>query len=372
METLSPLELKDFVEERKPSLLEKEKRTLQCCSTSPKSIAYKNLLGVSISYWIIFGAYLAVIGLQSSLNEEIGLASLSILYATFLLSGLYTSAVLQIFGTKITLVACYIVMLLYTLSNYYPNWYTLITGSVLFGLAFGPIWASLSIHVATVARQYASSINKNPAHFISLFIGINTMFYKLGYVPANIASSAILLLRSSRSDDGYTDNSTNGICNNTDASDISDESLYIILSVDVFFDLLAILILIVFVDHLGATARLDSVGKTLSLYVKKPFLATLKMFTEWKMLLVLPMMTFDGFVISFALGSFARFYVSDCIGVQWVGLTQMAFGVFSALSAVINGRLVKIVPQTHCVFLILGESAQFTGSFSGNDCMGNV
>ena len=305
MESLSPLEVKDFVEERNPSLLEKERRTLQCCSTSPKSVAYKNLLGVSVSYWIIFGAYLAVIGLQSSLNEELGLASLSILYATFLLSGLYTSAVLQIFGTKITLVVCYIVMLLYTLSNYYPNWYTLITGSVLFGLAFGPIWASLSIHVATVARQYAASTNNNPAHFIALFIGINTMFYKLGYVPANVASSAILLLRSSRSDDDYT-NDTNGICNNTDASEISDESLYIILSVDVFFDLLAIFILIIFVDHLGTTAKIDSIGKTLSLYVKKPFIATLRMFTEWKLLMILPMMTFDGFVISFALGSFAK------------------------------------------------------------------
>ena len=305
MESLSPLEVKDFVEERNPSLLEKERRTLQCCSTSPKSVAYKNLLGVSVSYWIILGAYLAVIGLQSSLNEELGLASLSILYATFLLSGIYTSAVLQIFGTKITLVMCYIVMLLYTLSNYYPNWYTLITGSVLFGLAFGPMLGSLSIHVATVARQYAASTNNNPAHFIALFIGINTMFYKLAYIPANVASSAILLLRSSRSDDDYT-NDTNGVCNNTDASEISDESLYIILSVDVFFDLLAIFILIIFVDHLGTTARIDSIGKTLSLYVKKPFIATLRMFTEWKLLMILPMMTYDGFAISFVLGSFAK------------------------------------------------------------------
>ena len=310
--SLPPLELKDFLQKREPSLLERERRTLRSCFTSPKAIAYKNLLGVSVSYWIIFGAYLAVIGLQSSLNEELGLASLSLLYGIFFFSGFYTSAVVSLLGTKITLLICYTIMLLYTVSNYYPSWYTLIAGSVIYGLGNGPLWTSLNVHVTTVARHYSNSTNDTAAYLISLFIGIFTMFVKLGYIPANVASSVILLLRSSSStsddhgDGNYSSFSNDTVCTDTEASEVSDASLYIILSVDVFFGLLAIIILVIFVDHLGTKTRLHSFGKMFSLYFKEPFIATLKMFIEWKMLMILPMMVFDGFAISFTLGAFSR------------------------------------------------------------------
>ena len=309
--SLPPLELEDFLQKREPSLLEKERRTLRSCFTSPKAIAYKNLLGVSVSYWIIFGAFLAVIGLQSSLNEELGLASLSLLYGTFFFSGFYTSAVVSLLGTKITLLICYTIMLLYTVSNYYPSWYTLIAGSVIYGLGNGPLWASLYVHVTTVARHYSNSTNDTAAYLISLFIGILTMIVKLGYIPANVASSVILLLRSSstsndRDDGNYSSSLNDTVCTDTEASEVSDESLYIILSVDVFFGLLAIIILVMFVDHLGTKTRLHSFGKMFSLYFKEPFIATLKMFIEWKMLMILPMMAFDGFAISFTLGAFSR------------------------------------------------------------------
>lgn len=308
--SLPPLELKDFLQKREASLLEKERRTLRSCFTSPKAIAYKNLLGVSVSYWIIFGAYLAVIGLQSSLNEELGLASLSLLYGIFFFSGFYTSAVVSLLGTKITLLICYTIMLLYTVSNYYPSWYTLIAGSIIYGLGNGPLWTSLNVHVTTVARHYSNSTNDTAAYLISFFIGIFTMFVKLGFIPANVASSIILLLRSSSTSDDRGDGNYSSlndtVCTDTEASEVSDESLYIILSVDIFFGLLAIIILVMFVDHLGTKTRLHSFGKMFSLYFKEPFIATLKMFIEWKMLMILPMMAFDGFAISFTLGAFSR------------------------------------------------------------------
>ena len=45
--------------------------------------------------------------------------------------------------------------------------------------------------------------------------------------------------------------------------------------------------------------------------------------------------------------------MSSCIGVQWVGLGQMTFGIFSAFTAVLNGRLVKIVPQYIMVYITI-------------------
>ena len=38
-------------------------------------------------------------------------------------------------------------------------------------------------------------------------------------------------------------------------------------------------------------------------------------------------------------------YVSDCIGVRWVGLVLMTYGVSSGLGGLVSGRLVKCLPQ---------------------------
>ena len=304
----SPQELRDFLQdgERRPSLLSKEKATCQCCSWSLKAKVYKNLFGVAVSYMIIFSVLLAVAGLQSSVNEAdgMGLASLCTLYVTFMFSGLYTSSVIRLFGTKYTLIVSYIGMSLYTISNFYPHWYTLIPGSVCVGIVYGPLLASLNIHITTIAIQYAPALKENAAYLVSLFTGILTMFYKLSYIPSNLASSLILL--NGRQENTSILDTSLDICNNTEATNLDRSYLYILLSVYVTSDIVAIVLLISFVDHLGVDTRLHSVSKMYELYFKKPFVATLKMFLNWKLILIAPMFGFDGFVISFGLGQIAK------------------------------------------------------------------
>ena len=305
----SPQELRDFMHdgEQKPSLLSEERATCQCCSWSPKAKAYKNLFGIAVSYMILFSVFLAVISLQSSVNEtdSLGLASLCTLYGIFIFSGLYTSSVIRLFGTKYTLIVCYVGLTVYTISNYYPHWYTLIPGSVCVGIVFGPLWASLNIHITTAAIHYAPALKENPAYLVSLFTGIHTMFYKLAYIPSNLASS-VILLNGRQENTSIVETSLDNICNNTEAANLDQLYLYILLSVYIVFDIVAIVILISFVDHLGVDTRLHSVSKMYELYFKKPFVATLKMFLNWKLILIAPMMGFDGFVISFGLGQFAK------------------------------------------------------------------
>ena len=40
-----------------------------------------------------------------------------------------------------------------------------------------------------------------------------------------------------------------------------------------------------------------------------------------------------------------RYNASDCIGVHWIGFTQVAFGLGTALTAFTAGRLMKYIPQ---------------------------
>ena len=305
----TPQELRDLMQdgEQKPSLLSEERATCRCCSWSPKAKAYKNLFGIAVSYMILFSVHLAVVGLQSSVNDDdgLGLASLCILYGIFIFSGFYSSSVIRLFGTKYTLIVCYVGFTLYTSSNYYPHWYTLIPGSVCVGIVFGPLLASLNTHITTIAIQCAPALKENSTYLVSLFTGILAMFYKLSYIPANLASS-VILLNGRQENTSILDTSLGDICNNTEAMNFDRLYLYILLSVYVVFDIVAIVILISFVDHLGVDTRFLSVSKMYEIYFKKPFVATFKMFLNWKLILIAPMMGFDGFVVSFGLGQFAK------------------------------------------------------------------
>ena len=302
----SSQELKEFGQ-RNPSVLAKERDTFHCCSRSSKAKAYKNLFGVSVSFMIVYSVNLGVASLQSSVNESegIGLASLTTIYFLFIVSSLYTPSIIRLFGTKYILIVCYIGMTVYTISNYYPHWYTLIPGSVCIGLVYGPLFASINVHVTSVAIQYASSLEENQSNTVALFLGILTAFIKLAYIPGNIISSAILL-NGREENTSFIDTSLGDVCNNTEAANLDRLYLYILLSVYVVFDIVAIVLLISFVDHLGTDTKFLSLTKMFELYIKKPFVATLKMMLNWKLMLIHPMSILDGFLLAFSLGHFTK------------------------------------------------------------------
>lgn len=52
------------------------------------------------------------------------------------------------------------------------------------------------------------------------------------------------------------------------------------------------------------------------------------------------------------LASFLQLYVSECIGVHWVGFCLIPFGLGSAVSATLEGRLLKCIPQFVVVYPI--------------------
>ena len=46
-------------------------------------------------------------------------------------------------------------------------------------------------------------------------------------------------------------------------------------------------------------------------------------------------------------------YVSDCIGVRWVGLVLMTYGVCCGVGGFVSGRMVKHVPQHFITYFVL-------------------
>ena len=139
-----------------------------CCAGGdianyPRRWGYRNVFGLSIAFVTVFCAFIGLQNLQSSINAEggLGLASLSVLYAVFFLSGFVTPGIVRLFGTKYSLLLGFICHLIYSLANYHPTWYTLIPSSVAFGFASAPVWVAATTHITEVAVTIAPALKKD-------------------------------------------------------------------------------------------------------------------------------------------------------------------------------------------------------------------
>ena len=305
---LSPRELEEFeLEEsveatRKLSVLERESETCQCCSLTPKARAYKNVLGAGVSFMLVNSVVAALVSLQSSLNDTQGLGygNLTIFNATFIVFGLFASSVIKYLGTKYSLILAYCLILVYAIANFYPRWYTLVPAAVFGGIAQSVIFAGNSIHATNMAIRYAPALNEKTDHLIAFFNGIITMFFKMAYIPGNLATTAILFSERHSAGNDIIDTSLGPVCNNTDAKNLNQTYVYILMSSFVGIDIIAVAIACLFIDHPGTELRRK--GTALKFYIKEPVIATLRMFLDWKICLLLLMMPIPSFLTASVIG----------------------------------------------------------------------
>ena len=300
------VQLEDFVEDEGegPSNLEKESAgpgvSLKC-SLTPRSRAYKNVLGAGASAMLSFSVLVALDNLQSSFNEAEGLgySNLAIGSATFIIFGLFGSSLIKLLGTKYSLIVSYFCALVYAGANYYPQWYTLVPGAICNGIAQTIMFAAGGIHVTNMAMEHASALNEKTDHLIAFFNGLYSMFLKLTYIPGNAAITAILFSERQSSDREIVDSSLGSVCNNTDVKDLDQTYVYILMSSFVVIDIVAIVLAFILLDHPGTESRS---GGVIEFYIKEPIVAALRMFLEWKIYFIFLLILLPSFVTATVLG----------------------------------------------------------------------
>ena len=115
-----------------------------------KSAIYRNLVSVSFAFLFIYSAYLALEGLQSSLNNDgsLGVIAVSLVYAGYFVSVLYSPFAVELLGTKLTLIGAFVTHTVYVIANFYPKWYCLLPASFLLGLVAAPQWTAQGVIVS--------------------------------------------------------------------------------------------------------------------------------------------------------------------------------------------------------------------------------
>ena len=151
------------------------------------------IVHVSLVFGLIFTAYKALECVQSSLNFESGLGTISIsfVYVGYVLSSATIAApVVSMLTPKWSIFFSFFSHTLFILANIWPSWYTLPAASLVLGVAAGPYWVAQGMYMTTLAVEYAGmtgvSLTKVAERFSSVFHVIWGLAGPLGNLVAAV------------------------------------------------------------------------------------------------------------------------------------------------------------------------------------------
>uniref|UniRef100_A0A3Q2YBX6 Protein unc-93 homolog A n=1 Tax=Hippocampus comes TaxID=109280 RepID=A0A3Q2YBX6_HIPCM len=310
---------------------------------------FKNVLVVSLGFLSLFTAYGGLQSLQSSLNAEegMGVASLSVIYASIILSSMFLPPLMiKNLGCKWTIVAGMACYVSYSFGNLYPGWYTLIPTSVILGLGGSPLWSAKCTYLTISGNMQAAKESKKAPDVINQYFGIFFFIFQSSAVWGNLMSSLIFgqdtnitvisdeqLQTCGAGDCGLT------ITSNSTTSRPAQELVWTLVGCYIGVGLLAMLIVAVFLDNIDheQTSRFRGNREPFC----HTFLATFRLLRDWRLLTLIPLTMYSGFEQSFLSGEYTKNYVTCALGIHYVGFVMMCFGASNSVCSFLFGRLAR-------------------------------
>nr|XP_042118370.1 protein unc-93 homolog A isoform X7 [Peromyscus maniculatus bairdii]XP_042118371.1 protein unc-93 homolog A isoform X7 [Peromyscus maniculatus bairdii] len=173
-----------------------------------------------------------------------------------MLSSMFLSPLLiKKFGCKWTMVGSMSCYLTFSLANFYANWYTLIPTSILLGLGAAPLWASQCTYITIVGNLQAKKEKKLGKDVVNQYFGVFFLVFQSSGVCGNLISSLVFsqtpthvtIPDSQLQSCGAKDCLMATVASNN-TSKPSKQLIYTLLSIFNGSSILAILLLIVFLE----------------------------------------------------------------------------------------------------------------------------
>ncbi|XP_066286421.1 protein unc-93 homolog A-like isoform X1 [Branchiostoma lanceolatum] len=339
-----------------------------------------NLLIQCFGFLLLFTAYQSLQNLQSSINRarNLGLTSLAVLYGSLIPAGPFLAPVaMRYFGLKWTITGSMVTYMIFTIANYWSEFYTVIPASVLLGVGAACLWAANGAYLTRLATRYALVTGQDKAATISLFFGIFFGIFQTSQIWGNLISS--LVLQQGAEDQGSPSAANVSSCGAANCPGggagnlvIPPNSLRVtLISIYLVCGILAVLIMALFADREAGKGIFSCLktskrrgGKYLSSgddgqaeededetspdckHLCERFLAAWKfMFREKRMMLLIPLIMYGTMEQALNVAIFTQAFVGCTLGIHWIGWVMICFGVCDAISALLVGRLRKWIPR---------------------------
>lgn len=311
-----------------------------------KTHEYRNALVLSGAFTAIFTAYFAIQNLQSSLNQEegLGIISLSCMYACIIVSGILAPAIINVLGEKRILVISFVCHVIYTGTNFYPTFLTLLPSSILLGLTAGPMWTSQSVYLADIAYSYADKSGKDGHAVLSKFNGIFFAMFETTQITGNLISSLVFQQGSYNTSVTTNNETVEKFCGKFDcprvvnATDIEEPQpyiIYILLGIFLVCDVVGVLLTACFLPPLK---RQTSKKKT---QIIKSLTSCGRGLMDLNLVMLVPLIMFMAMEQAILWTDYTKAFISCPIGISKLGFVMASFGASTTVSALGFSRISK-------------------------------
>lgn len=291
------------------------------CFQKDRRVYYKNVYMLSVAFLLMVGVHDGLVGIESTINVDVGLVTLAIENTVFVFSVILAPAVIWLLGLRNTLLLACALQLGYVSSNYLLSYFTLVPGAIIGGFSLANAWVAANLYVSISANNLAASLNLDPNVVLGKLTAIFYTFKAVSLLFGNFISSAVFFSRDevncntaagSRNQTSnlmmtmlnYT-NSSAGVCSCEISSGIRDDTRYILISIFAFGGILSMLVLLFGV---GSLPKLivdnDELRARIYRYLKKSVASIIKINFRTKGGLLIPLFSLEGLLAGYYLGTF--------------------------------------------------------------------
>ncbi|KAF5940822.1 hypothetical protein HYC85_021989 [Camellia sinensis] len=275
---------------------------------------------LSSAFLLIFLAYGAAQNLESTINteEDLGTISLGILYSSFTVFSLVASLVVRFLGSKNALILGTTGYWLFIAANLIPTWYTMVPASLYLGFAASIIWVAQGTYLTSTARSHAHDCNLHEGTVIGNFNGEFWGMFASHQFIGNLISLALL-------SDG-TGESTSGTT-----------LLFIVFLCSMTLGTILMCFL-----HTRDVKREEGLPESSVSFNSTLVSLSKSVITplfDIRMLLIVPLIAYSGLQQAFVWAEFTKDIVKPALGVSGVGGAMAVYGAFDAICSLAVGRL---------------------------------
>ena len=268
-------------------------------SATPRTIKL-NLYVLSFAMMIVFTAFASLQALQSSLNATAGrgVTCLAVLYGVMVFSSVFLAPVLVgKLRPKRTLIVGFFGHCVFTASNFYPQWWSLIPGCAFLGAVGAPLWAAHNTYLTSIAAAYAVAEGMKKDEVIQQFSGIFYAVYQTSGIIGNLVSSLIFMFGTDRhTNSSHTNESNVSVVN------VPESARYSLLGVFEGFGVAGILLILFVLTSLkGLGVRQRSCMSVSQLAV-----SVVKLHRDVRLLLIIPISMYAGIHQAFFFGEYTK------------------------------------------------------------------